>query len=172
MKGKNKLRIKINLENEIVANLANEKVLNKIAKYVLKTVGQKKAQVSATVYYVDAKKIQQVNKEYRDKDIPTDVLSFRLIENKQNLPLKKKYFPLEFDPATKTIYLGEIFICREIAKEQAKEYGNSENRETLELFIHGMLHLLGCDHHKPEETDIMKSYEEKMMKVLDKKKII
>ena len=172
MKGKNKLKVKINLENEIVANLANEKVLNKIAKRVLKIVGQKNAQVSATVYYVDAKKIQQVNKDYRNKDTPTDVLSFRLIDNNANLPLNKKGFPLDFDPATKTLYLGEIFICREIAQEQAKEYGNSENREILELFTHGMLHLLGCDHHEKEETDTMRGYEEKMMKILDEKKII
>lgn len=166
------MRVKINLENEIVANLANEKILVRVAKKVLKTVEQKHAQVSVTVYYVDEEKIQQVNKEYRDKDCPTDVLSFRLIENKERLPFNKKGFPLEWDPASKTLYLGEIFICREKAKVQAKEFGNSEYREVIELFIHGMLHLLGCDHHQTEETTLMKSYEEKMMHILDKMKII
>lgn len=166
------MKVKINLENEIIANLANEKILKKIAKKVLKTVAQKKAQISVTVYYVNEERIQKVNKDYRDKDCPTDVLSFRLIENKENLPLNKKSFPLEWDYASKTLYLGEIFICQEKAKNQAKEFGNSEYREVLELFIHGMLHLLGCDHHQADETTLMKSYEEKMMKILDKMKII
>ncbi len=166
------MRVKIFLENEILANLAGGKLLTKVAKKLLNIVGQKKACLSLTVFYVDADKMQKINKEYRGKDTPTDVLSFRLINNEQNAPLNKKHFSLEFDRATKTIYLGEIFICREIAKEQAKEFGNSENREVIELFGHGLLHLLGYDHQQKEQEIVMKENEQKMMKMLDKMRII
>lgn len=170
-KGKNKLKIKINLKNEISSNLANEKTLKKVAKQVLNIFGQKKAKITVTVFYVDEKRIRQINKEYRQTDKPTDVISFRLLENLENKSLTQKNFPFDFDPASKTIYFGEIFICESIAKSQAKEFKNSTYREGVELFVHGLLHLLGCDHHKKEETEIMKNYELQMIEILNKMKI-
>lgn len=149
----------------------NKSLLTKIAKQVLKIFNQEKAQISVSVFFATSEEIKHINKETRNIDKPTDVLSFRLVENEKNLPLTKENFVLDFDHFTKTINLGDIFICPEIAEKQAPEFNNSKHREMLELFIHGMLHLLGCDHHKEQETKIMKDYENQMMQFLDKKKI-
>ncbi len=164
------MKVKLSLENE-TKNLPSKKLLTILAKEVLKIFGQKKAKISLGVFYVDNEKIKEINSEYRQKDKETDVISFRLVENPNNLSLEKKNFPLEFDLATNTIYLGEIFICESVASLQAPEFGNSTFREVAELFIHGLLHLLGCDHHKKEEAKVMKNYEEKMIEFLNKKKI-
>ena len=165
------MKVKLELQNKTNCNFADKKLLTTIAKEVLKVFGQKKANVSLTVFYVDEKEIKKINKEYRDKDKETDVISFRLVDNPQNLPLTQNNFPFDFDPSTKTIYLGEIFICEKVATNQAKEFQNSPFREACELFVHGMLHILGCDHHKEEETRIMKNFEEQMILFLNRKKI-
>ena len=165
------MKLKLELQNKTNCNFADEKLLTKIGKQVLKVFGQKNAQISLTVFYVDEKEIKEINKEYRNKDKETDVISFRLVDNKDNLPLTKKNFPFDFDNSTKTIYLGEIFICEQVAKNQAKDFENSPFREACELFVHGMLHILGCDHHEEEETAIMKKYEEEMINYLNKEKI-
>lgn len=166
------MKFKLDLENKTNCSLANQKLLSKVGKEVLRVFGQNKAQISLTVFYVDENEIKDINKNYRNKDKETDVISFRLIKNPNNLPLVKNNFPLDFDPATKTIYLGEIFICEEVAKKQAKEFGNSPFREGVELFVHGLLHILGCDHHEENETKIMKGFEEQMITYLNKQKIM
>ncbi len=165
------MKLKLELQNKTNCTFADEKLLTKIGKEVLKIVGQQNACVSLTVFYVDEKEIKEINKNYRDKDKETDVISFRLVDNPQNLSLTKENFRYEFDEATKTIYLGEIFICDKVATLQAKDFSNTPFREACELFVHGMLHILGCDHHKEEETAIMKHYEEQMIVFLDKNKI-
>lgn len=165
------MKLKIELKNETNSKLASQKLLTKIGKQVLKIFKQSKAKISMTVFYVDKQKIWQINKDCRKIDKPTDVISFRLIENPKNLPLVKQNFLYDFDQNTKTIYLGEIFICEEIAISQSKEFNNTPFREAIELFVHGFLHILGCDHHKDEETLIMKNYEEQMIKYLDKHNI-
>lgn len=78
--------------------------------------------------------IQKLNKQYRDKDKPTDVLSFSME-----------------DP----VHLGQIVISVERAREQAKEIGQSLEDELQFLFAHGVLHLLGYDHEKHEEEKVM-----------------
>lgn len=163
------MKLNLTFENKTDEKI-DEKILNQTAKQVLKIFGQKKATISVSLFLVYGDEIKKINKEFRGIDKKTDVISFRLMENPENLPLTKKFFPLEFDKATKTIYFGEIFICTDVAKEQAQEYLHSTTREILELFVHGMLHILGCDHHEEEETKHMKFFEEEMQKFLDVKK--
>lgn len=79
-------------------------------------------------------RLQELNKAYRGKDRPTDVLSFPL-DDPQNL--------------------GQIVISLDRAKAQAKELGQSTEEELRFLFAHGVLHLLGYDHHDPEEEKVM-----------------
>lgn len=84
----------------------------------------------------DNESIRELNREYREKDKPTDVLSF----------------PLETPFTEQSIFdipLGTIVISADLVKEKAKAYGHSEQDELKLLFIHGLLHLLGYDH----ETD-------------------
>lgn len=94
------------------------------------------------VIFVDNKSIRKINKEYRGIDKETDVISFALEDTKD---IELKFGRL----------LGDIYICVDKMKEQAKEYGHSERREMCFLTIHGLLHLLGYDHMTEEEEKIM-----------------
>ncbi len=92
------------------------------------------AEVSIT--FVDNKRIQELNQQYRNKNTPTDVLSFPLGENGQ--------YDINADNGCKM--LGDIVISVEKAVEQAQLYGHSLQREVAYLTVHSMLHLLGYDH--------------------------
>ena len=83
---------------------------------------------------VDDQKIHEINKEYRNIDRSTDVISFALEDNEQ--------YYVSGMPRS----LGDIFISIDHAKMQAEEYGHSLKREMCFLFTHGLLHLLGFDH--------------------------
>ena len=95
-----------------------------------------------SVTFMDNQAIQMINFEYRNKDVPTDVISFALEEEGEDeLPILFEdegiYFPRN---------LGDIMISIEKAQEQAKEYGHSSERELGFLAVHGFLHLNGYDH--------------------------
>lgn len=96
-----------------------------------------------SVIFVDDKKIHEVNKDYRNIDRSTDVISFALEDNEQ--------YYLEGMPRE----LGDIFISIDHARLQAQEYGHSFYREMCFLFTHGLLHLLGFDHMKEEDEQEM-----------------
>lgn len=106
------------------------------------------------IIIVDKEKIQQINRDYRNKDAVTDVISFAFEE----VP-DVKYDNLRF--------LGEIYICHDRCKEQALEYGHSIERELCYLSIHGLLHLLGYDHIKEEDKVIMRALEEEILSEYD-----
>lgn len=100
-----------------------------------------------TVSFVTNEAIQQINREYRDKDQPTDVISFALEE----LGEGETMIIGEGIPRI----LGDIIISTERATEQAEEYGHSVERELGFLAVHGFLHLLGYDHMTEEEEKLM-----------------
>lgn len=92
------------------------------------------------VNVVSSAQIKSINKKYRGIDKVTDVISFA------NRDEQTLFVPL----------LGEIFICLDKAKQQAKEYKHSVQRELIFLFTHGLLHLLGFDHqNKKDEKQMM-----------------
>ncbi len=97
------------------------------------------------VVFVSLEQIHELNKTYRDMDKPTDVLSF------PNDEVGDKS-------------LGDIFICLDKARDQAKDYGHSFEREVGFLSVHGYLHLKGYDHHSPEEEKEMIAAQEKILK--------
>ena len=98
-----------------------------------------------SVSLINDEKIHEINKQYRNIDKSTDVISFAFLDN-ENIDLKAAKGP---------VVLGDIYISIDHAKAQAKEYGHSEKREFSFLFVHGLLHLLGYDHMKKEDEDIM-----------------
>lgn len=102
------------------------------------------------VIIVDKKKIQELNKEYRNIDKVTDVISFALEDD-------------EIVKLDDYRMLGDIYICIERAREQAIEYGHSFKRELSFLAIHGLLHLLGYDHLTKEEEEVMFSKQEEVL---------
>jgi len=101
--------------------------------------------------FVGQASIRSLNKEYRNVDRITDVLSFPNVE--VSLPYDIKDFPYDLEDGR--LQLGELMICRKRMKEQAKEYGHSELRELCFLTVHGLLHLLGYDHIEKKDEEIM-----------------
>ena len=109
------------------------------------------------IYFVDSERIREVNKEHRNVDSVTDVLSFPLGENGQ----------YDDNPETGAKMLGEILICVSRAMEQAERFGHSFRREIAYLTAHSMLHLLGYDHEAGGlETVHMREKEESVMVML------
>lgn len=107
-------------------------------------------------------KIKNLNREYRAKDKVTDVLSFGVHEN-----LRPDLGP--FDQNLPVMELGDIFICREVAKKQASEFQISYEMEVLHQLVHGFLHLLGFDHELSlSEEKIMEKEEAKLVKTIYK----
>jgi len=119
-----------------------ERVINFAAK---KQDVEEHSEVSVT--FVSNERIQEINREYRDKDKPTDVISFAMEELGEG--------EMEFVGADMPRVLGDIIISVPKAIEQAEEYGHSFLRELGFLAVHGFLHLLGYDHMTVEEEKEM-----------------
>ncbi len=120
-----------------------------------------KANYEVDVSLVDARTIQDINRDYRKVDRVTDVISFAFEDDDSPSSLILGEVPK---------MLGEIFICVPRALEQAKEIGNSEERELSFLFVHGLLHLLGYDHMTPEDERIMFPLQEKILQAYKEEK--
>ncbi len=121
------------------------------------------AEVSLTL--VDNNRIHDINKEFRDIDRPTDVLSFPMVEYDD----AGEFAFLEdeddcFNPETGELMLGEIIISLDKVEEQAIAYGHSFTREYAFLIAHSMLHLMGYDHMTDDDASIM---EAKQRAILD-----
>lgn len=99
-----------------------------------------------SVIIVDNEEIQNINREYRQKDAVTDVISFALEES-----VVEDDFPAIQEVMDESRELGDIFVSFQRAQEQAVEYGHSEKRELGFLVVHGFLHLNGYDHMTDEE---------------------
>ena len=106
-----------------------------------------------SVTFVDNEEIRKLNKEFRNIDSATDVLSFPLGENGE----------YDVNPDTGAKLLGDVVISMERAQQQATEYGHSLEREVCYLTVHSMLHLLGYDHMEPQEKAEMRMKVETVM---------
>ena len=137
--------IKVNLINEFEFTFKEEKIVKKIIKTICK-VEKVKGKHVVSIIIVDNQKIHEINKQYRNIDRPTDVISFAAIDGEETLPEE----------------MGDIFISYEKIIEQAKEYEHSILREFAFLVTHGMYHLLGYDHMNQEDEKIMFGKQEKI----------
>ena len=117
------------------------------------------------IKFVSRKEIKTINRDFRNIDKVTDVLSFPSTNIKAGEILK---LSLPENEMLKTpegrIHIGDMALCYKQLKSQAKEYGNSNVSELKKLIIHSVLHLLGYDHIKDEDYKIMKKQEEKLEK--------
>ncbi|WP_277814269.1 rRNA maturation RNase YbeY [Bacillus sp. LL01] len=107
---------------------------------------QSGAELSVT--FVDDEKIQEINREYREKDRPTDVISFPMEE------MGEGEIEIHYDEEAPRM-LGDIIISIQRAEVQAEEYGHSVKRELGFLALHGLLHLLGYDHENETDEKVM-----------------
>ena len=123
-------------------------------------------EAEVTVVLTDNEGIQQVNKEFRDIDNPTDVLSFPMLEYDAPSDFQdvEESFADCFNPETGELMLGDIMISVDKVEEQSNAYGHSMERELAFLTAHSMLHLCGYDHMEEEERMVM---EEKQRRILE-----
>ncbi len=140
-----------------IFNETNE-ILNEELKKVHEVLihGLKKLKIDEAVFnviIVDNPYIHKLNKEYRNIDRETDVITFALEDDKT------------FNPEIRI--LGDVYISIDKAKSQSIEYGHSLLRELCFLAVHGMLHLLGYDHMKKEDEEIMFKLQDEILEEMN-----
>ena len=140
--------IDIDIQNNQKAIIFTEKMDELVRSAINKTFEYENVSpLDVSVVITDDEEIQSLNREFRGKDLPTDVLSFPLDDEDGSLDEEA---------------LGDIVISLERAKAQADEFGHSLERELAFLTVHSMLHLLGYDHEtgKEDETEMFSKQEE------------
>lgn len=140
--------MEIELFNETKEDLDEElKIVHEVLIHGLKKL--KIEEAIFNVIIVNNEYIHKLNKDYRNIDRETDVITFALEDDKT------------FNPEERI--LGDVYISIDKAKSQSTEYGHSLRRELCFLAVHGMLHLLGYDHMKKEEEEIMFKLQEEIL---------
>lgn len=140
-------------------NVKNPLLKNKLYKLFIYALKDKLKEINVkkelffevNIVYVEKEKIRKLNKEFRKVDKVTDVLSFPLTS-----------FTDEF--IHNYNLLGDILICKDVVKEQAKLFGHSFKRELYFIALHGFMHLLGYNHTQADEKSLMMSKTEKFLK--------
>lgn len=139
----------IHYRNEVKRSGVDARALKHTLRSLMTAVGQADAAISVTL--VDDAAIQEINRDHRGKDKPTDVLSF----------------PLEPEPFAQEKLLGDIVISIDTAKRQAANYDAPLQREIYRLLIHGLLHVLGHDHEEAKERAKMEAEERRLSAAID-----
>lgn len=138
-----------NLANNMLCFLENEGILEQSC---LKDYDLDKITLSGDILICDNKKIHEINKEFRHKDRPTDVITFALFADDENSSV-----------VDEEIYLGEIIISADQTKIQADENKKTFEEELHFLLSHGILHLLGFDHQDEETYTFMINLQDKIL---------
>ena len=151
------MTIDFNMEYEIDLQIDYEKTADKVISASLDFEGCP-YETYVSLSLVDNESIHSINKEFRDMDKATDVLSFPMID--YETPGEFDFLEDKddcFDPETGELVLGDIVISLDKVKEQAELYGHSYEREYAFLIAHSMLHLMGYDHMEPSEAGVMEA---------------
>lgn len=138
-----------------ISNLTDTSVNTTNMERVIEEVS-KKLKVKdgiVSIVFVDNKKIREINKEYRNIDKVTDVISFAFLDE-------------DINPNTDYTNYGEIYISLEKALSQSLEYAHSFDRELCFLTVHGLLHLLGYDHMNKEDEKVMFGLQDEILSKL------
>ena len=155
------MKLKLYFTNEQDKVKISFKMHSLIKKAIKEALKEEKFEYPAeiSVSFVENQKIHELNREYRKKDRPTDVLSFPMWEKEELADGSA----LDGHAVT----LGDIIISAEKAKAQAEEYGHSIEREITFLSVHSTLHLLGYDHEvsADDEAYMNKKQEEVLVKI-------
>lgn len=138
-----------------------EEIVKKVFNTCFEEEGLQDSKLYITVTFTNPENIQSINKEYRNIDKPTDVLSFPMFQKEE---LDKKIEEKDFQYQD---ILGDIVISIPKVEEQAKEYGHSFERELSYMLVHGFYHLMGYDHMEEEDKKEMRTKEENILKTLD-----
>lgn len=144
------LVVDMSLEIEGYDTLVNEEEMKKYIKEALESEFESDRPVYLSILFTGNEEIQVINKQYRGKDQPTDVISFAYHETE------------DFDIGPYDT-LGDIVISMERVDEQAAEYNHSHKRELYYVLTHGLLHLLGYDHIEEDDKKEMRAREEEIL---------
>lgn len=120
----------------------------------MKLLDQPSKSLEVEVSFISKNEIRQLNKNQRNIDKETDVLSFPFLEISGGKAIDLTKIE-NFNGGSKIVCLGSIAICHDVAVSQAIEFGHSYLREVCFLSLHGLLHLLGFDHVEKEDEEIM-----------------
>ena len=141
-----------------------ERLVGQVMETVLDSEGcPYEAQVNVLI--TDNEGIHQYNRDYRQIDRPTDVLSFPNLdfEIPADFSNLEEHMADYFDPESDELLLGDIILSADKVYEQAESYGHSVEREFAFLVAHSMLHLCGYDHMEPSEAVVMEEKQEKVL---------
>lgn len=149
---------------DIEENKEYEKIIKKVVEQCFKEEGLLDSKLYISITLTNPENIRKINNEFRNIDRETDVLSFPMFE-KQELEemIKNKDFKHED-------VLGDIVISIKRVEEQAEEYGHSFEREFSYMLVHGFYHLMGYDHIKEEDKQVMRPKEENVLNKLNIKR--
>ncbi|MBT3195744.1 MAG: rRNA maturation RNase YbeY [Candidatus Ruthia sp.] len=137
------------IQNPINDVLINEQNFKETLQQVMADLG--KGESELLIRIVDKAEIQDLNKTYRDKDQPTNVLSF------------PSDLPIEIDEAI----LGDVVICTDVVADEARAQNKTFDHHLIHMAIHGTLHLLGYDHIDEKEALIMEGLEIKILEKIE-----
>ena len=146
---------------DIEENKEHQETIYKVLEKCFKEEKLEDSKLTITITLTDAENIRKINKQYRNIDKVTDVLSFPMFE-KDELAEKIENKLFEHEDV-----LGDIIISIPRVEEQAKEYGHSIERELSYMIVHGFYHLMGYDHIKEEDKKKMRPKEEKILNELN-----
>ena len=145
---------------DIDENKSYLELIEKVIGQAFNIEGINKLNLYINIILTDPENIRKANKEYRNIDKETDVLSFPMFErNEISEMLKNGNLPQDI--------LGDIIISIPRVEEQAKEYGHSFERELSYMVIHGFYHLMGYDNMTEEEKNEMREKEENVLNMLN-----
>ena len=133
-------------------------IARKVALDVLKLMKQPSG-LEVAIEFVSEKEIQRINREFRNIDKVTDVLSFPSTSLQAGEILDLNSEEVIFLTQNNLVHFGDMALCTKRLREQAKEFGNSPEKELKKLVIHSMLHLMGYDHIKDSDYEIMNKLE-------------
>ncbi|EES91012.1 rRNA maturation RNase YbeY [Clostridium botulinum] len=146
----------------------DEKILETVKEIINYTLKEEEVKVNTevSVIFIDNNTIKEINKETRDIDKVTDVLSFPMLDYPQGKVYKDTYKDYEFDASyldEGELVLGDIVLSLEKAEEQSTEFRHSFLREVCYLTVHSVLHLLGYDHMEDDDKVRMRKREEEIL---------
>ncbi len=162
------MTLNVEIETDINVEIDYRNIGEKIINAVLDSE-ECPYETEVNLIITDNKSIHEINKEYRDIDRPTDVLSFPMIDyiTPSDFSIVEEHEEDYFNPETGELILGDIIISVEKIIEQAESYGHSQLREYAFLVAHSMYHLCGYDHMEPEEAEVMEQKQKSILTKLD-----
>lgn len=152
----------------IETNEEYEKTIKRVVKECFEVENLQNTNLYMSITLTDPEEIQRINRQFRNIDKATDVLSFPMFEKEEIEKIKELAKEKKGQEQTEVEdILGDIVISIEKVQEQAKEYGHSFERELAYMIVHGFYHLMGYDHIKEEDKKIMRPKEENVLKRLN-----